>query len=169
MSFFKKSALLFMVLCLGCKDGNLVVSKTPSIYEHCIDGFVLTQTKDGRLKMILESESAIINEYENIAYLKFPIVKFYDKGVHVSTFTMENANISMKTYDINGKGKCSIDTVNNEHLQTSDLIYNASKKMVYSDSDVKIIKPGVVFYGTSFESDAKLDKVVIKNQRIVLD
>jgi LPS export ABC transporter protein LptC len=137
--------------------------------EQTIEKFTVTQTEDGKLKIILEAESAVIDEKRNIARLKLPIVKFYDKGDYVCTLVTEIADINLKTYDIKGIGKCIIDTANNEHLETTDLMYNSKKNLIYSDNEVKIKKPGQTICGTRFDADTKLERVTIKNQRTVLD
>jgi 3-deoxy-D-manno-octulosonate 8-phosphate phosphatase (KDO 8-P phosphatase) len=145
------------------------VEETLPISEQAIEEFTITETHDGKLGMILKAESAIINESENIAHLKLPIIKFYDKGRYISTFVAESADINMDTYDINGNGKCTVNSANNEYLQTENLIYNAKKELIYSDNNVKITRPSETVYGTSLKSDIKLDKIVIKNQRILID
>jgi LPS export ABC transporter protein LptC len=174
MSFWEKYSIytliiLIVFLFFGCKSEKTIVEETPPISGQAIEEFSITQTDKGKIKMMMESKSASINESKNIAYLKLPIIKFYDKGKYVSTLIMEEAEINMLTYDVNGIGKCTVDSANNECLQTSDLSYDAEKELVYSDHDVKIIRPGETVYGTSFKSDIKLDKIIIKNQRTIIE
>lgn len=153
----------------GCKEKKVIIDETPPISEQTIEKFTVTQTREGKLKMILEAESATINEENQIANLKLSIIKFYNNGEYASTLVTEKAKINMETYDIEGFGKCTIDTSNNEQLQTTDLMYDASKELIYSSQDIIITKPGQKIYGTSFHSDTKLDNIVIKNQRTVID
>jgi LPS export ABC transporter protein LptC len=170
----KVKLILFFVsfmscLFCGCKEKKVVIEETPSISEQTIEKFTITQTSDGKLKMILEAESAIINDENQIANLKLPSIKFYNNGEYVSTLVTEKAKINMETYDIEGSGKCTINTSNNEQLQTTDLIYDAFKELIYSNKDIEITKPDQKIYGTSFQSDVRLDNIVIKNQRTVID
>jgi LPS export ABC transporter protein LptC len=154
----------------GCKSEKVVIEEMPPISGHTIEEFTITQTENGKLKMIIEAESAIIDEKRSIAHLKLPIVKFYDNGNYVSTLITESAGINLETCDIKGIGKCVIDTVNNEHLQTTDLMYNAKKNLIYSYNNVEIKKSGQTIYGMRFDADTKLETVTInKNQRTVLD
>ncbi|MDR0723747.1 MAG: LPS export ABC transporter periplasmic protein LptC [Endomicrobium sp.] len=173
-SLKKVRLILLFVSCFscvffGCREKKIVVEETPPISEQTIEKFTITQTNDGKLKMILEAESAIINEENQIASLKLPIIRFYDNGKYVSTLVTEKAKINMETYDIKGVGRCTIDTADNEQLKTTDLMYEASKELIYSNKDIEITKPDQKIYGTSFESDVKLDNIVIKNQRTVID
>jgi LPS export ABC transporter protein LptC len=160
---------LFSFFLFGCKSEENVIEETPPMSEQAIEKFTITQTDEGKLKMILEAESAIIDDSKNIAHLKLPVIKFYDKGEYVSMLVTESAIINMETYDVRGIGKCTVDSAKNEHLQTTDLMYDAKKELIYSDNDVKIVRPKEIVYGTSFKADTKLDNIVIKNQRTVLD
>jgi LPS export ABC transporter protein LptC len=159
------SAFMFFI----CSTKKTTVEETLPTSEQTIEEFTITETHGGKLGMILKAKSGIVNESENIAHLKLPIIKFYDKGSYVSTFVAESADINMDTYDIKGNGKCTVNSANNEYLQTENLIYNAKKELIYSDNNVKITRPSETMHGTSFESDTKLDKIIIKNQRILID
>ena len=128
------------VFCLGCKQEKTIIEETPPMAEQAVEKFVITETEEGKLKMVLESESAVIDDDKKTAVLKLPIVKFYKKGEYVSTLVTESATINLETYDVFGHGKCSVDTANNEHLQTTDLQYNAKKDIVFSKKDVKLAR-----------------------------
>lgn len=173
MDIFKRydvyMLIMFSAFFFGCTTKETIIEKIPQIPEQTIEKFTITQTDEGKLKMILEAESAIIDESKNTAHLKLPVIKFYDKGEYVSMLVTESAVINMETYDVRGIGECNIDNAKNEHLQTTNLMYDAKKKRVYGDHDVKITKPNETIYGTSFEADAKTDNIIIKNQRTVLE
>jgi LPS export ABC transporter protein LptC len=162
---------VFLVFLIGCKtvQTDIEIEKNPLITEQIIEKFTIVYTDKGKLKIILAAESAIINENENVAHVILPIIKCYDKGNCISTFSAESAGIDMETYDIKGMGRCVIDSRKNGCVQTTDLAYNAVKDFVYSNNDVKIIRLHETIYGTSFKSDTKLEKIVITNQRTVFD
>jgi LPS export ABC transporter protein LptC len=161
--------ILAISLFFGCKPKKTIAEETQSILEQTIEEFFITQTDKGKIKITIESESVIINEKENIAHLKRPLVKFYDKGKYTSTLIADEGTINTLTYDINGMGKCTIDTLNNGRLETSELFYDGKKELIYSDRDVEIIRPGEIVRGTSFKSDVKLDKITIKNQKTIIE
>jgi LPS export ABC transporter protein LptC len=152
-----------------CSTKKTALEEASPVSEQTIQEFTITKTHEGKLGMILKAKSAVVNENENIAHLKFPIIKFYDKGSYISTFVTESADINMDTYDIKGNGKCTIRSTNNEYLQTENLIYNAEEGLICSNNNVKITRPSETVYGTSFKSDTRLDKIIIKNQRILID
>jgi LPS export ABC transporter protein LptC len=178
MSFSKRYVIRFAIIIILflsvftfyiCPPKKITLEEAPSVSEQTIQKFTITETHKGKLGMILKAESAIVNESENIAYLKLPIIKFYDKGNYISTFVAEGADINMDTYDIKGNGKCTVSSANDEYLQTENLTYNAEEGLIYSDNNVKIIRPSETVYGTSFKSDTKLNKIIIKNQRVLID
>ncbi len=171
-----KSKILFLSLCLifsfvlcSCIEEENSIEETPPTTEQTIEKFVITETKDGQIKTILEAESAIIDEDNKTAKLKLPKVKFYEDGKFQSILIAEEGQINMETNDVKAFGKCTVETVNNEYLQTRDVSYDAKKQLIYSDSDIKITKDKDVMYGKGFESDTDLKNIVIKKQRIIID
>jgi LPS export ABC transporter protein LptC len=178
MNFSKRYVMWFVIIIIPflsvfaffiCCEKKTVIEETPFISEQTIKEFTITKTHEGKLEMILKAESAVVNENKNNAHLKLPIIKFYDKGSYISTFAAESADINMDTYNIKGNGKSTVSSANNEYLQTENLIYDAEEGMIYSNNNVKITRPSETVYGTSFKSDTKLDKIIIKNQRILID
>jgi LPS export ABC transporter protein LptC len=178
MNFSKRYIIWFVIIIILflsvftffiCSAKKTAVEETLLVSEQTIEEFTITETREGKLEMILKAESAVVNESENIAHLKLPVIKFYDKGSYISTFVAESADINMDTYDIKGNGKCTVNSANNEYLQTENLVYDAKEELIYSNNNVKITRPSGIIYGTSFRSDTKLDKIIIKNQRILID
>ena len=134
-----------------------------------IENFVITETQNGKIKTVLNSNIAIIKESEQVAFLTEPVVKFYDNGKYSATLTAKTGQISLDTNNVKALGECKVITANGEVLETKDVNYDHIKEKVYSDSDIKITKGKDVIYGKGFESDTKLNNIVIKNQRIILD
>ena len=132
-------------LCSCVVEEDDTIEKTSITKEQTIEKFVITETKDGKIKTILEAKSAIIYEDKKIAYLTLPKVKFYEEGKYKSTL------------------------VENEHLQTRDVTYNANKKIIYSDNDIQITRGKDVIYGKGFKSDIDLNNIEIKHQKITID
>lgn len=171
-----KSKILFLSLCLlfsfvfsSCVEEENTIEETPPTTEQTIEKFVITETKDGNIKTILEAESAVIDEDKKIAKLSLPKVKFYEDGKYRSILIAESGEINMENNSVKAFGKCTVETVDNEYLQTRDVSYDATKQLIYSDSDIKITKGNDVVYGKGFESDTDLKNIVIKKQRIIID
>ncbi|MDR2426700.1 MAG: LPS export ABC transporter periplasmic protein LptC [Endomicrobium sp.] len=166
---FYAAVFAVFILCFGCRQEKTVIEKTPLMVEQLVEQFTITETEEGKLKMVLESDSAIINEEKKEAVLKLPKIKFYKNGEYVSTLVTESAAIDLDTYDVLGYGKCTVDSANNEHLQTTDLQYNAKKNVVFSNNNVKLTRRNEIVYGKGFEADTNLEKIIIKKQRVELN
>ena len=166
---FLSLSLIFSFTLCSCIEEDNTIEETPPTTEQTIEKFVITETKDGNIKTILEAESAVIDEDKKIAMLTLPKVKFYDKGKYKSILIAESGEINMETNNVKAFGKCTVDTVNNEYLQTRDVFYDAKKQLIYSNNDIKITRGKDVIYGKGFESDTDLQNIVIKKQRIIID
>jgi LPS export ABC transporter protein LptC len=134
-----------------------------------IENFVITETQNGKIKTVLNSNIAVIKESEQVAFLTEPVVKFYDNGKYSATLTAKTGQISLDTNNVKALGECKVVTANGEVLETKDVDYDHMKEKVSSDSDIKITKGKDVIYGKGFESDTNLNNIIIKNQRIILD
>jgi len=153
----------------SCLEEDAAIEETPPTTEQTIENFVITETQGGKIKTILEAESAIIDDEQKKAYLTLPKVKFYENGKYTSILISESGEIDLNTNNIKALGKCTVDTVRNEYLQTRDVSYDSKKKIISSDSDIKITRGEDVVYGRGFESDTDLNNIIIKKQRAIID
>ncbi|MDR2665908.1 MAG: LPS export ABC transporter periplasmic protein LptC [Endomicrobium sp.] len=161
--------IIFSIFLFSCyKPERVIVEKNLPTYDQKVEEFVVTRLYKGKVNMIVEGKSAIIDA-KNIAYLDNPLIRFYDEGKYVSNLIAESIMVNMETYDVKCSGECVMNTINSENLQTTNLMYDAKNNLIYSDNDVKFIKPGETVYGTGFKSDIKLNDIVIKNQKVLID
>ncbi|GMO67021.1 MAG: hypothetical protein Nk1A_4900 [Endomicrobiia bacterium] len=172
--FYKNYNILSVVVMFsiflfpGCKSERAIVEKSPPTYDQKVKEFVVTRLYKGKVNMIVCGKFAVIDA-KNIAYLNNPVIKFYDEGKCVSNLIAESVRVNMETYDVKCSGKCIVNTINSENLQTTNLVYNAKNHLIYSNNNVKFTKTGETVYGRGFESDIWLNNIVIKNQRILID
>jgi len=164
------AAAVFSVFAFfGCSREELPAEEAPFyVNVQTIENFTITQMHRGKIVMILSGEFAVINS-ENVADIYRPVMKFYSGGRHASTLTAERAKVNLERYDFKCSGKCVILSEKKEKLATTDLEYDAGKRLVYSRNNFTITGPGRTICGTSFESDLDLNNIVIKNQRVILD
>jgi len=168
----KKLWFLFFalfVMASGCGQNKKTIEEVPPMSEQTIERFTIEERESGKRVLFLEAESAVINDQNKTAYLHLPRVKFYRGGNYVSTLVTENARINLDTYDVICYGKCTIDGANGEHLETTDMRYDAKRKVVYSNNPVKMTRPDTTVYGTGFEADTELEKIVVKKQKIIIN
>lgn len=167
--FFLIFLLVSICFTSSCKEEETIIEETPPTTEQTIEKFIVTETQDGKIKTILEAESAIIDDNEKKAYLTLPRIKFYEDGKYTSILVAESGEINLETNDVKALGKCTVDTVKNEYLQTRDISYDAAKKLIYSNSDIKITRDKEVIYGSGFRSDINLNNITVKKQRVIID
>ena len=161
--------LTFSFCACNNEDESNIVEETPPTTEQTIEKFVITETKDGKINTVLEAESAVIDEKNKMVYLMLPKVKFYQDGKFMSILISETGEVNLDNNNIKALGKCTLDTAENEHLQTRDVSYDASTKMISSDNDIKITRKTETIYGKGFKSDIDLNKITIKKQRVLID
>lgn len=159
--------LLCMLVFPSCMRDFNYSKKAATV--QTIENFVITETQNGKIKTVLQSDMAVIKESEQVAFLTQPVVKFYDNGKYSATLTAKTGQINLDTNNVKALGECTVSTATGEVLETKDVDYDHIKEKIYSDSDIKITKDKDVIYGKGFESDTKLKNIVIKNQRIILD
>lgn len=136
------------------------------IPEQAIEKFTVSETEAGKPKWVLEAASAQIVDKQKRALLQSPVIKFYENGVYVSTLVSERGRINMENYDIVGEGKCTLDTVKGERLETSNLSYQSAAKLITTPEKVKLIRPSEIVYGTGMEATPDLSTIKIRKQRV---
>jgi LPS export ABC transporter protein LptC len=138
--------------------------------EHLMKNFSLVKIDKGIIKILLNSKYAEMLNDSNVVNLKHLKIKFYDEnGKYIATMFSNSANIDIITCNIFCNDKCIIITANKERFDTTKLVYNAKDKMFYSNNVVKVTKKNNLISGIGFESDYKFNKVLIKNQRMLID
>ena len=160
---------LLLIIGIGCKADKKKIEEVPPMTEQTIERFTIEEREDGKRTLFLEAESAIIDDKNKSAFLRLPRVKFYKDGEYVSILITDNAKINLETYDVICYGKCTVDTANDEKLETTDLRYDAKRKVIYSKNAVKMTREDAIVHGQGFEADTELEKVVIKKQRVIIN
>lgn len=147
----------------GPKDKSGDVRDIP---EQAIDKFTVSETEAGKPKWVLEAASAQIDDQQKRALLQAPVIKFYENGAYVSTLVSERGRINMENYDIVGEGACTLDTVKGERLESSNLHYQSSTKLITTIERVKLVRPSEIVYGTGMEASPDLSSIKIRKQRV---
>ena len=168
-------AAIILLLFPGCKNDISVVESLTIKEKSPVErgsGMHLYHSQHALVKNELFFEE--INKYtapEN--YQEFP------KGVKIITYTEENekamsltANYAIDYQDRKFmEAKYNVVITNFEKgdvIETEHLIWDMNKKMIYSQTQTKQIKPdGSVYIGTGFESNESFTKYSVFNPVIV--
>jgi LPS export ABC transporter protein LptC len=163
-------ALLTLFSLSSCRnDSTRFIEEHPLVAEQTIEKFTITETKAGKIKMAVEAEHAVIKDAQKKAYVKLPRIKFYKDGKYASILIGEKAIINMENYDVQGVGKCTVESADGEYLEAYNVFYNSALQKVTSKEKVKITRKDEIITGTGFEADAALENIIIKKQKIVLE
>ncbi len=135
-------------------------------YEQAQD-IEVYYTDSGRLTAYLES--ALMYNYKKAKpYIEFPEgfkVVFYDSESKPKSEITANYGIRYeKTKIMEAKNNVIVRNIEkNEQLNTEHLIWDESKKIIYSDVFVKITRSDEVLYGDGLQSDQDFENYTIKN------
>lgn len=157
-----------VVIGAGCGKTGGKAEQAPQVPEQAIERFTVTETEGGKPHWVLDASSARILEKEKRALLQSPHIKFFEKGKFVSTLTAERGRINTENYDLWGEGKCVLDTVKGEHLETSNLYYKSDTKKIMTNDDVTLTRPNEIVHGKGMEATPDLESITIKKQRVEL-
>jgi LPS export ABC transporter protein LptC len=121
----------------------------------------------GRLKAFLESP--LMKNYEEAnGYIEFPEgfkVIFYDSALKpTSEITAKYGIRYEKTKVMEARNNVIVKNLDkNEQLNTEHLIWDETKRIIYSEVFVKITRSDEVLYGDGLTSDQNFDSYTIKN------
>jgi len=129
----------------------------------------IIMSEDGKITFTLYAP--VMNKYfGNNPYMDFPegiMISSYTNGEKQSTLTANYAISEELTQHMEAYGNVVIvDLVKQESILTEKIIWDQSRKRIFSDVEVTQIKAdGTVNQGDGFESDEKFMKYAIKNPR----
>jgi LPS export ABC transporter protein LptC len=154
----------------ACENDIKVITSLSQVdslpYEQARD-IEVYYSDSGRLKAYLESP--LMKSFEQAkAYLEFPEgfkVIFYDSDLNPkSEITAKYGIRYEKTKIMEAKNNVIVKNLEtNEQLNTEHLIWDESKRIIYSEVFVKITRAEEVLYGDGLNSDQDFENYTIKN------
>ena len=128
-----------------------------SIPNLTANNFEFLRSVSGRI--VARLQSPVMKQYDGEnAHVVFPEgfkVEFYDELMQVESVITADYGINyVKKKLLNAKNNVVvINFAKDEKLYTDDLVWDQRLKTIYAKSDIKIIRPTEVLYGSGFESD----------------
>ena len=161
-----------MIMLFGCKSDIKTIhiyGEIDTLPEMIAKDIEFIQSDSGAVQALLPSP--LMNKYSGKKrFIEFPEgfkVQFFDSLLNVKSFMVADYGISyeqkkrMEAY----KNVVVINNEKNEKLNTEHLIWDQSKKKIFSNVAVKITTKDEVIYGDSLESDETFNKYEIINPR----
>ena len=156
---------LFVLSLFGCggdEEGGLRGSRTLADQE--VDGFTLTQTREGARVWSISAEHALIYEDADRVEMIDLRVDFFDEAGEVrSTLTANEGVLARRTSDMEVLGDVVVYAADGTVLTTEKLTWDERKGQVETDRPVRVTKGRDVMTGVGLEADPDLKNIRVKS------
>lgn len=167
MKFYHSTAFLFCLL-VGCKNDNANVdwiSKRSNVNIERGSDIEIVYSSGGENRIKAFAKEALRFNVEK-PYMTFPNgikVNFYDAAGNVETVMKANtATVYDGSSMMIAKNNVEVINAKGEKLNTEELIWDESKKMIYSNSYVKISTEDEIILGEGMEANETFTDYTIK-------
>jgi LPS export ABC transporter protein LptC len=130
-----------------------------------IDGFRLTQTREGdRLWVLTASRGLVYEEADRIELEQLRVDYFDDEGEIRSTLTAKEGLLRRRTNDMEARGSVVVVAHDGTRLVTERLTWNERTGKIESDRFVRVTQGEDVFTGVGLEADPDLKNIRVKSE-----
>jgi LPS export ABC transporter protein LptC len=165
-SAFASAAIVALTLLLqGCgsdEGGGSGGSRTLADQE--IDGFTLTQTREGsKVWSISAAHALVFNAADRIEMIDLRVDFFDDDGEVRSTLTADEGVLARRTNDLEVTDDVVIYAADGTILTTDKLTWNERTGKVETDRPIRVTKGDDVMTGVGMEADPDLKNIKVKS------
>jgi LPS export ABC transporter protein LptC len=130
-----------------------------------IDGFKLTQTREGdRLWVLSASRALVYEEADRVELERLRVDYFDDEGGVRSTLTATEGLLRRRTNDMEARGSVVVVAHDGTRLVTERLTWNERTGKIESDRFVRVTQGDDVFTGVGLEADPDLKNIRVKSE-----
>jgi LPS export ABC transporter protein LptC len=149
----------------GCQRELADEPGEPSLLPDSeIDGFRLTQTREGQRLWVLSANRALVfEEADRVELERLRIDYFDDEGNTRSTLTAEEGLLRRRTNDMEARGSVVVVAHDGTRLVTERLTWNERTGKIESDRFVRVTQGDDVFTGVGLEADPDLKNIRVKS------
>jgi len=158
--------LLVLSLC-GCERGEPSSESRDQtvVPDQEIDGFTLTQTRDGTKVWVLKADRALIfEEAGRVEMVAFRVDFFSENGQVRSTLTAREGLLMRRTNDMEAYRDVVVVAEDGTRLTTDRLTWNERTGKIESDRFVRVVKDRDEFTGVGLEADPDLKNIRVKSE-----
>jgi len=158
--------LLALGLC-GCDRGEPSSESRDQtvVPDQEIDGFTLTQTRDGTKVWVLRADRALVfEEAGRVEMVAFRVDFFSDNGEVRSTLTAREGLLMRRTNDMEAYRDVVVVAEDGTRLTTDRLAWNERTGKIESDRFVRVVKDRDEFTGVGLEADPDLKNIRVKSE-----
>jgi LPS export ABC transporter protein LptC len=159
-------ALLAAAAFTGCqRDLAEAPGEAALLPDSEIDGFRLTQTREGdRLWVLSASRALIYEEADRVELAKLRVDYFDEEGDVRSTLTASEGLLRRRTNDMEARGNVVVVAQDGTRLVTERLTWNERTGKIESDRFVRVTQGDDVFTGVGLEADPDLKNIRVKSE-----
>jgi LPS export ABC transporter protein LptC len=160
---FATVALTLGLALYGCGDETPGDEEENSILpDHEIDGFTLTQTREGSKLWTLSARRALVFEEADRVELTTVRIDYFDEEGSVrSTMTSRNGLLMQKTNDMEAMGDVVLTASDGTVLTTQRLTWDERLGTIETDREVRVTKGRDVFTGVGVTADPDLKNIKV--------
>jgi len=160
------SALLAVGLLSGCQGDRAEEPGDPSLLaDQEIDGFTLTQTREGERLWVLSAVRGLVYEETDRVELETVRVDYFDDDGSVrSTLSANRGVLKRRTSDMEAHGNVIVVAKDGTRLVTERLTWNERTGKIESDRFVRVTQGDDVFTGVGLEADPDLKNIKVKSE-----
>jgi LPS export ABC transporter protein LptC len=130
-----------------------------------IDGFTLTQTREGQRVWSLRAANALVyDDADRVEMTDLRLDFFDEKGDPQSTLTADEGTLSRRTNDMEATGNVVVYAADGTVLTTERLTWNEMTGKIESDQRVTVTKGRDVMKGVGVEADPDLKNIRVKSR-----
>jgi LPS export ABC transporter protein LptC len=149
----------------GCGgDQGAVAGRSETRPDQEIDGFTLTQTREGQPVWSLRAENALV--YEDADRIEMTDLRtdfFDDEGGTRSTLTADRGVLKRRTSDMEVNGNVVVYAADGTVLTTERLTWDERTGKIESDLPVRVTRGKDVMTGVGVEADPDLRNIRVKS------
>lgn len=159
------AAFLCALLLFGCgADEEVGYGKSRTVADQEVDGFTLTQTREGERVWSISAEHALVYEdADRVEMMTLRVDFFDDEGEVRSTLTANEGILARRTNDMEVLGDVVVYAADGTILTTERLTWDERTGKVESDRPVRVTKDKDVFTGVGVEADPDLKNIRVKS------
>jgi LPS export ABC transporter protein LptC len=159
---FLAALLVSLAGCGGNEESG--GSRSGTFPDQEIDGFTLTQTREGQRLWSIAAEHALVYEDADRVEMVDLRVDFFDEAGDVrSTLTANEGVLKRRTNDMEVDGNVVVYAADGTILTTERLVWNERTGKVQSDLPVRVTRDKDVFTGVGVEADPDLKNIRVKS------
>jgi len=153
-------ALFLAFLLWGCgEETPPPVSSNSSGVSREMQGFDLTETRDGKPAWTLHAESAWRLPKQSGVHLRDVVLTFFDEaGAVRSRLVADRGTVDENSGDMTALGNVTVVSSDRDTLYTDELHYDRNEDRIHGPGFVRLADPRRVLTGTGFEADPDLTR-----------